>query len=97
MSTEAYWWLALGLGLVVAVVAVVLLETFLRQVHRIERGAGAVWEAGKQVAGNTATTWLLAETSDRLSLLTDEAGRHVELLSPTRSPAESTTREVGAS
>lgn len=82
MSDHAYWWIALGLGLVVAVVAVILLETFLRQVHRIERGAGLVWTAGKQVAGNTATTWLLPELSARLDLLIDEAGKHVELLSP---------------
>lgn len=82
MSDEGYWFLALGLGLVVAVVAVVLLETFLRQVHRIERGAGAVWAAGKQVAGNTATTWLLGETSRRLGMLAEEAGRHGELLAP---------------
>ena len=82
MSGEGYWFLALGLGLVVAVVAVVLLETFLRQVHRIERGAGLVWAAGKQVARNTATTWLLPETSDRLDRLTDEAMKHVVLLTP---------------
>lgn len=82
MSDHGYWWLALGLGLVVAVVAVVLLEIFLRQVHRIERGAGLVWTAGKQVAGNTATTWLLPELSHRLDLLIAEAGKHVELLSP---------------
>lgn len=82
MSTEGYWWLALGLGLVVAVVAVVLLEVFLREVHRIERGAAQVWQAGKEVARNTATTWLLPETSRRLDALTDEAMRHVELLTP---------------
>jgi hypothetical protein len=82
MSDEGYWFLALGLGLVVAVVAVVLLEAFLRQVHRIERGAGLVWTAGKEVAANTSTTWLLAETSVRLDALTDEAMQHVELLSP---------------
>ncbi len=82
MSDEGYWAVALVLGLVVAVVAVVLLETFLRQVHRIERGAAEVWTAGKQVAGNTATTWLLGETSQRLSLLTDEAGMHARLLTP---------------
>lgn len=82
MSDHGYWFLALALGLVVAVVVVVLLETFLRDVHRIERSAGLVWTAGKQVAGNTATTWLLGETSQRLDLLTQEAGRHVELLSP---------------
>lgn len=82
MSDEGYWVLALVLGLVVAVVAVVLLEVFLRQVHRIERGAEAVWVAGKQVARNTATTWLLPETSKRLDVLTDEAMQHVALLTP---------------
>lgn len=86
MSDNGYWALALGLGLVVAIVAVVLLEVFLRQVHRIEGGAGLVWAAGKQVAGNTATTWLLGETSHRLTELTDEAGQHVELLSPRTAP-----------
>ncbi len=88
MSDEGYWFLALGLGLVAAVVAVVLLEMFLRQVHRVERGAGAVWQAGKEVARNTATTWLLPETSKRLDLLTDEAMQHVELLTPA-APARS--------
>ena len=82
MSDESYWAIALVLGLVVAVVAVVLLEVFLRQVHRVERGADAVWTAGKQVARNTATTWLLPETSKRLDLLTDEAMQHVALLTP---------------
>lgn len=76
MSDHDWWWVALGLGLVVAVVAVVLLETFYRQVRRIERGAEAIWLTGKQVAANTSTTWMLGETSDRLDLLTEEALRH---------------------
>ena len=88
MSDEAYWFLCLGLGLVAAVVAVVLLETFLREVHRIERGAEQVWQAGKEVARNTATTWLLPATSDRLDRLTEEAALHVELLTPAQ-PATS--------
>jgi pyruvate dehydrogenase complex dehydrogenase (E1) component len=91
VSDEGYWAIALVLGLVVAVVAVVLLEVFLRQVHRVERGADAVWTAGKQVARNTATTWLLPETSKRLDLLTDEAMQHVALLTP--APAR-TSKEV---
>ena len=80
MTDTTLWWIALALGLVVCVVAVVLLETFLRQVHRIERGSKAIWEAGKQVAANTATTWQLGETSTRLNLLTEEALRHDALL-----------------
>ncbi len=81
MSTNAYWAITLLLGLVVAVVAVVLLETFLRQVKRVERDADALWHTGKLVAQNTSTTWLLAETGDSLDALIDEAGRHVKLLS----------------
>jgi len=80
MSTNGYWAVSLGLGLVVAVVAVVLLQLFLNQVRRIERGAGAVWDAAQLVARNTATTWMLDVTSDRLDLLTEEALRHDALL-----------------
>jgi len=81
MSATGYWWLALGLGLVVAVVAVILLHLLLRQVKRVERAAEKVWSAGKQVAANTATTWLLDATADRLDSLIEEAGRHQQLLS----------------
>lgn len=80
MSTNAVWWMTLALGLVVALVAVVLLHTFLRQVHRIERGSDAIWEAGKQVARNTATSWMLQQTNVRLDDLTEEALRHDALL-----------------
>lgn len=95
MSDVASWWIALGLGLVVAVVAVVLLELFLREVHRIERGAGEVWQAGKEVARNTATTWLLPETSKRLDLLTAEAARHGELLTPGPTSRAASRRVTG--
>ncbi|MGI8937579.1 MAG: hypothetical protein ACR2JF_05060 [Iamia sp.] len=80
MSTNALWAVTLGLGLVVSLVAVALLQAFLNQVHRVERGAEATWETGKQVARNTATTWMLDQTSRRLDLLTEEALRHDEFL-----------------
>ncbi len=76
MSTNAIWWMTLGLGLVVAAVAVVLLQLFYRQVRRIEAGSDAIWEAGKQVARNTATTWMLHQTTVRLDDLTEEALLH---------------------
>ncbi len=75
MSTNEYWAISLGLGLVVAVVAVVLLQLFLNQVRRVERGAEAIWASGKMVARNTATTWLLGTTSKKLDALTEEALR----------------------
>lgn len=80
MSVSGYWWVALGLGLVVELVAVALLHAFFGQVRRIEAGSGAIWQAGKQVAGNTVTTWMLGQTAERLDLLAEEAGRHDALL-----------------
>lgn len=82
------WSVALGLGLVVILVAAVLLEVFTRQVYRIERDARAIWETGKRVAANTATTWMLGETSERLDLLTEEARRHDEWLRGGSSPSK---------
>ena len=76
MSTNAVWWMTLGIGLVVAVIAVVLLQLFYRQVRRIEAGSEAIWQAGKEVARNTATTWMLHQTTVRLDGLSDEARRH---------------------
>ena len=76
MSTNSYWWITLALGLVVMLVATLLLHLFLKQVHRIEAGADQIWGTGKQVARNTATTWMLGETSRRLGALTEEALRH---------------------
>jgi hypothetical protein len=80
MSDETLWWIALGLGLVVALVALALLEILYRQVRRIEDGALAIWEAGKQVARNTATSWQLDVTSRQLDELTQEALQHDALL-----------------
>jgi hypothetical protein len=80
VSVDGYWWLSLGLGFVAILVAVALLQAFLVQVLRIERDAEAVWEAGKRVARNTVTTWMLGKTTERLALLAEEAKRHEGLL-----------------
>lgn len=80
MTDETLWWIALGLGAVVAVVAVGLLQTFLGYLRRVERAAEAIWAAGKQVARNTQTTWMLTQTSERLDELTFEVLRHDDFL-----------------
>ena len=87
MSTHALWWLTLGLGLVVALIAVALLQVMYRKVRRIESGAGAIWETGKQVARNTATTWMLHQTTVRLDGLTEEALKHDAFLDETLAEA----------
>lgn len=90
------WWITLGLGLVVALVAVVLLHLFYTQVRRIEAGSEAIWEAGKQVARNTATTWMLHQTTVRLDALTEEALKHNDFLDTVGGTASSSNGSGGA-
>jgi hypothetical protein len=73
---EVGWWVALGLGLVVAIVLVVLLHTLWRTVRGIEENFAAAWEMGKQVARNTATTWMLGQTARLVGEIKEEALQH---------------------
>ncbi|MEP6476447.1 MAG: hypothetical protein ABJC60_04160 [Actinomycetota bacterium] len=78
---EAGWVAALGVGLVVAIVLVGLLHSLLRQVRGIEAAFEAAWGMGKQVARNTATTWMLGQTARLVGEIKDEALKHDALLS----------------
>lgn len=80
MTTDDFWWITLGLGLVAAAAAVALLQAFLNRIQRVERGAASVWASAQQVARNTATTWMLGQTAERLDRLGEEALRHDDLL-----------------
>jgi hypothetical protein len=75
MSTNSYWWISLGL-----VWSCYSLPrcccTFPQAGSPDRRRAEQIWATGKQVARNTATTWMLGETSRRLDALTEEALRH---------------------
>lgn len=93
MTTHTLWWITLGVGLVVALVAIVLLQLFLNQVRRVERGSLEVWETATTVARNTATTWMLAQTPVRLDRLTEEALRHDAFLKQALGTSEPTNGE----
>lgn len=87
MSTHSLWWVTLGLGLIVAVAATALLQLLLNQVRRVERRALEVWETATTVARNTATTWMLTQTTQRLDQLTEEALRHDAFLASAQQSA----------
>lgn len=80
-SVEQLWWIALGTGLVVAVVAWMLLAHLLITVKRIERNVSVLWNTATTVARNTATTWQLGQTGDALEEIKAEALLHDALLS----------------
>ena len=81
MTDESLWWLTLALGVVVLLVVIALLHTLYRAVCRIDRGVLDVWMMGKQVARNTATTWMLAQTPPIAAEIKEEALRHADYLS----------------
>ena|SRR2546423_9416971 len=68
------WWVALGIGLVVELVALSLLEFLLGLVKTIDAGVLQVWEMGKRVAANTATTWMFNQTAQLAEELEREVG-----------------------
>ncbi len=76
----AAWWVALGVGLVVAIVVWFLLEWLRRTVHAVDEGVTAVWTMGKRVAQNTQTTYLFGTTKARGVDLLEELRRHAAMM-----------------
>lgn len=63
MTPQEWWWLGLGLGAVVVAVVAVLLGLIIAAARSIDRHAARIWVVGKQIAGNTAALWTLAEVA----------------------------------
>ncbi len=75
-----FWWITLGMGLVVEIAVIVLLSLLVSFVHDIDRNVRDAWETATRVAANTATTWMLQQTGVRTEDLLNEVERHNELL-----------------
>lgn len=74
------WWIALGVGLVVAGVVWLLLEVLRRTVLAVDEGVTAVWTMGKRVAQNTQAAHLLTTTKARGVDLLGELEEHRTLV-----------------
>lgn len=79
--TQTFWWVTLGVGAVVAVVVLILLQFLLLAVIKIEENVKVLWQTATTVARNTATSWMLGDTADGLEDLKAEAVRHDVFLS----------------
>ncbi len=73
MSSHDYWWVALGIGLVAALLVAALLMILVRTVASIERSVDGLLVVATKVAGNTASIPQLEATAPVLSLIVTEA------------------------
>jgi len=63
-SGTNWWVVALTLGAVVIAVVAALLLRIIRAAESIDRYASDIWDAGQQIAGNTASIWMLGTTNE---------------------------------
>jgi hypothetical protein len=72
-SGHTYWWIALAIGLVAALVVAALLALLIRAVVSIDRSVNGLLETAGKVAANTANIPQLLATAPVLGLIVDEA------------------------
>jgi predicted permease len=73
VSAQAYWEIALVIGLAAALVVAALLAVLVRAVMSIERSADGLLVAATAVAANTASIPQLEATAPVLALIVQEA------------------------
>ncbi len=64
MDTVTIWTYSLIAAAVVIVIVAALLILLIAAARRVDKHAAAIWEAGKQIAGNTVSIWMLDKTND---------------------------------
>jgi hypothetical protein len=73
MSSHAYWWTALVIGLLAALVVAGLLALLIQTVVRIDRAVRGLLAVAGNVAANTAYIPQLEATAPVLAQIVDEA------------------------
>ncbi|MCA1607190.1 MAG: hypothetical protein LC775_17375 [Acidobacteria bacterium] len=63
MDTIRLWTYSLIAGAVVIVIVAVLLIMLIAAANRVNHNASNIWDAGKQIAGNTVSIWMLNVTN----------------------------------
>jgi hypothetical protein len=80
---KTFWIVALGMGLVVILVVIVLLTMLWSLVRDIDEGVASLWTVTKRTAQNTTGMYQLAGTGSILRALREEVLRQDKLLSET--------------
>lgn len=63
MDAMMLWKISWAIGAVVVVIVAVLLLVIIAAARSIDRHAAAIWLAGKQIAANTVSIWMLQQTN----------------------------------
>jgi hypothetical protein len=63
MDTMTLWTYSLIAGAVVILIVAVLLILLITAARRIDKHAAQIWTAGKHIAGNTVSIWMLNTTN----------------------------------
>lgn len=63
MDTMTLWTYSLIAGAVVVLIVAVLLIMLIGAARRVDQHASLIWDAGKQIAGNTVSIWMLNITN----------------------------------
>ena len=73
VSGDTYWWIALAIGLVAALVVAALLALLIRAVVGIDRSVAGLLEIAGAVGANTANIPQLLATAPVLAQIVEEA------------------------
>jgi heme/copper-type cytochrome/quinol oxidase subunit 2 len=63
MDTMTLWTYSLIAGAVVILIVATLLILLIAAARRVDKHAADIWVAGKQIAGNTVSIWMLNTTN----------------------------------
>ena len=63
MDTMTIWTYSLIAGAVVVLIVAALLIMLIAAANRVDKHASHIWNAGKQIAGNTVSIWMLNVTN----------------------------------
>lgn len=71
-----FWWVALGMSVVVVLVVILLLSFLVRLVKEIDAGVAAIRDTLRDIAANTSNHTLVTETAARVDDVLDEGLTH---------------------
>lgn len=73
MDTMTLWQISWAIGAVVVLIVAVLLILIVLTARKIDKHAEAIWQAGKEIAANTVSIWMLQKTNGVAAEILDEA------------------------